>query len=151
MTTGSPTAVRDDDPDTPPRVPTPTVGVAVIGLGDEAALAGLLEGLLPASREYQVEVALVLRGNAPAGLEEGPLLRVVAVPPDATEERMRQEGLAALDTDLVVLTTDVDPLATDWATALPRLAQVVVSHEPEVSAADWHGTLRRLAVADPGA
>ncbi len=151
MSTGSPTAVRDNDPDTPPGTPAPTVGVAVIALGDEATLLALLGALLPASREYQVEVVLLLRGALPAGLEEGPLLRVIPVDLGSTEAQMRREGLIALDTDVVVLTSDLDPLAGDWAAALPRLAQVVVSHEPEVTTADWHGTLRRLAVADPGA
>ncbi|HMV31169.1 MAG: hypothetical protein U0104_08060 [Gemmatimonadales bacterium] len=111
----------------------------------------MLAALVPSSREYRVEVVVVARRVAEPAIEETDLLRVVVLGADTTEEGMRRQALLELSTDVVVFTSDREPLTTDWSAVLPRLAQVVVSREEEVSAADWFGILRRLDAAEPGA
>ncbi len=151
MTSGSPSTARGSDAETPPGVPAPSVGVAVLAVGSPAELSTLLAALVPSSREYRVEVVVVARRVAEPTIEETDLLRVVVLGADATEEGMRRQALLELSTDVVVFTSDREPLTTDWSAVLPRLAQVVVSREEEVSAADWFGILRRLDAAEPGA
>ncbi len=114
-------------------------------------MSALLSALLPSSREYRVEVVVLSRGGVDPAVEETDLLRVVSLPQDATEETMRRQALLELTTDVVVFTSDREPLAADWSAVLPRLSQVVVSREEGVSAADWFGVLRRLGAAEPGA
>ncbi len=150
MTSGSPSTARGSEAETPPGIPAPSVGVAVLAVGSPAELGGVLAALVPSSREYRVEVLVVSRRAAEPALEETDLLRFVVLGADATEESMRRQALLELTTDVVVFTTDRDPLTTDWSAVLPRLAQVVVSREEEVSAADWFGILRRLDAAEPG-
>lgn len=151
LTSGSPSTARGSETDTPPGVPAPSVGVAVLALGTSAELDALLAALVPSSREYRVEVVVVARGAADQAVEETDLLRVVALGAEATEEAMRRQALIELTTDVVVFTSDREPLAADWSAVLPRLTQVVVSREEAVSSTDWFGVLRRLDAAEPGA
>lgn len=151
MTSGSPSAVRGGESDAPPGVPAPKVGIGVLKLGSGADLQALLATLLPASQEYGVPVALVVRALDAALPAADALLQIVPVEAGSSEESMRRRALEALSTDIVVLTSDVEPLAADWAAVLPRLAQVVVSREEEVSPADWYGVLGGLGAAEPDA
>ncbi len=148
MTTGTPSAVRGTDAQPSPGLPAPSVGVGVIAVGSRADLTKLLAGLVPACEEYQVDLVLVVRRESDAAGETG--IRICVVGAEATEAELRRRALEELPTDIVVLTTDADPLVSDWSVALPRLSQVVVSREDEVPAADWIGVLQRHAAPEPG-
>lgn len=151
MTSGSPSAVRGSESDAPPGVPAPRVGVGVLRLGSATELQALLATLLPACQEFGVPVALVVRAPEASLPAADALLQVIPVEAGSSEESMRRRALEALDVDIVLFTSDLEPLAADWGTVLPRLTQVVVSREDEVSAADWFGVLRGLGAAEPDA
>lgn len=149
MTTGTPSAVRGSDSEPSPGLPVPSVGVGVVAIGNRAELAKLLSGLVPACQEYQADLVVVVRRESDAAGETG--VRICVAGPEATEAELRRRALEELPTDIVVLTTDSEPLVSDWSAALPRLSQVVVSREDEVPAADWIGMLQRYAAPEPGA
>ncbi|MDX2119773.1 MAG: hypothetical protein SF070_01795 [Gemmatimonadota bacterium] len=149
MTTGTPSAVRGSDSEPSPGLPVPSVGVGVIAIGTRAELVGLLSALVPACQEYQVELVVVVRRESDAAGETG--VRVCVAGAEASEGDLRRRALEELPTDIVVLTSDAEPLVADWSAALPRLAQLVVSREDEVPAADWIGVLQRHAAPEPEA
>lgn len=150
VTTGVPPSARVSTPTSTSDMSTPSVGVLVLATGGPEALSELLAALMPACRECAAELVVVRRG-LPIGLpqvdEAG--VHVVFGKPGETEGELRARGMAEMESDITVITSDNEPLSRDWSTLLARLGQVVQQREDEVVPAEWVTRLRDAGAPDP--
>ena len=150
VTTGVPPSARVSTPTSTSDISTPSVGVLVLATGESGALSELLAGLLPACRECAAELVVVRRGppiGVPQADEAG--VHVVFGKPAETEGELRARGIAEMESDITVITSDNEPLSRDWSALLARLGQMVQLREDEVVPAEWVTRLRDAGAPDP--
>lgn len=76
-------------------------------------------------------------------------VHVVFGKPAETEGELRARGIAEMESDITVITSDKEPLSRDWSALLARLGQMVQLREDEVVPAEWVTRLRDAGAPDP--
>lgn len=152
VSAGVPPVTRSPTSSTPPGVATPTLGVVVLSLGDAGSLGALLEGLVPACREYVAELVVVRRGppTGTADLDRAGVRVVFGKPADG-EAELRALGMRELGADVTIFTSDTAPGQHDWNELLPQVGQTVQLRHDEVPPNGWVARLRQANVPDPAA
>ncbi len=150
VTTGVPPSPRATPTAANPGLSTPRVGVAVISLGTPRVLADLLSAVIPACRDCAADLLVVRRGP-PVRLPEAEAagVRFVVGPSGGDPDELRALGVAQLDADITVITSDTDPLTTDWSLLLSQVSHMVEVREGQIAPAGWGTLLGQLGAPDP--